>query len=322
MRARTDVNRYWFWLLSDANRWLIVGVLAVGVFLAFVLFGLLKSVPLRTTMASGDMVETLFAGMIGAIITGTTLVVTINQLVLSQEIGSLGNQRSRMDSTLDVRRSTDDLFGETTPAEPAAYLDALIATTERRADKLREALDGSDQQSLREHVDAYVSDLQENADTARRRLGDGDFGTFDVLAPALDFNYDRKMTDLHRIAMAESTDLSDEQRAAVDELFTAITLYGVVRDYVKGLYIQWALVKLSRAILYAALVSLVVAGGMIVFVDATTFTGTLFGVEQMLLVVSAAFTLSTLPFLVFMSFILRLATVAKQTLSMGPLVLR
>jgi hypothetical protein len=81
-------------------------------------------------------------------------------------------------------------------------------------------------------------------------------------------------------------------------------------------------VKLSRAILYAAVVALTVAGGMIVFVNPGTFPGAFLGLERMLWVVSAAFALSALPFLLFMSYILRLATIAKQTLSIGPLMLR
>jgi hypothetical protein len=38
-------------------------------------------------------------------------------------------------------------------------------------------------------------------------------------------------------------------------------------------------------------------------------------------VVSAAFAISAFPFLVFASFIFRIATLAKQTLTMGPLTL-
>lgn len=111
LRERTDVNRYYFWLLLGANRWAVAGGLAVLIFLAFMLWGVLKPVSLHTTMQSSDMVETAFAGLVGAIITGTTLVVTINQLVLSQEIGSLGSQRSRVDTTRDFRQNTDDLLG-------------------------------------------------------------------------------------------------------------------------------------------------------------------------------------------------------------------
>ncbi|WP_226007365.1 hypothetical protein [Natrinema salinisoli] len=321
LRERTDVNKYWFWLLLDANRWVVAVGLAFLIFLVFMIWGVMKPVSLRSAMHSSDMVETVFAGLVGAIITGTTLVVTINQLVLSQEIGSLGNQRSRMDVTMDFRQNTDSLLGMTTPGDPAAYLHALIETSEQRAKTLRDTLSETENQEVYEKVDEYVTDLLENADNARNHLEDTDFGTFGVLSPALDYNYDRKMHDVRRLGMAYEDSLTDEERSAFRNLLEALTMYGVVREYVKDLYIQWALVKLSRAILYAAVIALTVAGGMVVFVDPTSFPGTFLGIESILWVVSAAFAISALPFLLFTSYILRLATLAKQTLSMGPLML-
>lgn len=319
LRERADVNEYWFWLLVGANRWALAGGLAIAIFLAFMLAGVLKPVSLQATMESRDIVESLFAGLVGAIITGTTLVVTINQLVLSQEIGSLGSQRSRMDTTLDVRGKTDELLETSSPSEPAAYLDALIETNETRAKNLRETMSGTENQRLQEQIGVYVDDLLENADHARRHLDNADFGTFNVMSPALDYNYDKKLNDLRRLGERYGDDLTSKERDAVRDMLEALTMYGVLREYNKDLYIQWSLVKLSRAILYAAVVALTVAGGMVIFVGPETFTNTFLGIETVLWVVSTAFALSTLPFLLFMSYILRLATITKQTLSIGPL---
>jgi len=321
LRERTEINEYWFWLLLGANRWAVAGGLALLVFVAFMTWGVVKPVSLHATMQASDMVETVFAGLVSAIITGTTLVVTINQLVLSQEIGSLGSQRSRMDVTMDFRQNTDSLLGTTTPGTPAAYLDALIETSEQRAKTLRNTFSETENRALYEKVDEYVTDLVENADHARDHLENTDFGTFDVLSPALDYNYDEKIHDIRRLGVEHEDSLTDEERAAFRELLEALTMYGPVREYIKDLYIQWALVKLSRAILYAAVIALTVAGGMVVFVDATTVTGTFLGIETVLWLVSAAFAISALPFLLFTAYILRLATLAKQTLSMGPLML-
>ncbi|WP_224337785.1 hypothetical protein [Haloprofundus halobius] len=321
LRRRTDLNRYLFWLLLSANRWIIVGGLALLVFGSFMLFGLLKPVLLQSMMETSDMVETVFSGLVGAIITSTTLVVSINQLVLSQEIGSLGTQRARMDTTMDFYQNTDELFGEITPADPAVFLRKLIETSEQRANALREAVADSDNDELRTTVETYVEDLKGNADTAYDELEGADFGTFAVISPALDFNYARKMYDIRQLGERFRDDLTDAQRTAFREMLEAVTMFGPVREYVKVLYIQWALVKLSRAILYASIPALIVAGGMVVFVDPTTFGGTLLGLETMLWAVSIAFALSVTPFLVFTAYVLRLATVAKQTLTVGPLIL-
>ena len=158
-------------------------------------------------------------------------------------------------------------------------------------------------------------------DTALDELDGADFGTFAVVSPALNFNYAQKIHDIRRLGEEHEDDLSTEERTAFREMLEAVTMFGPVREYVKVLYIQWALVKLSRAILYAAIPALVVSGGMVVFVDPSTFSGTLLGLETMLWAVSIAFTISVTPFLVFMSYVLRIATLAKQTLTVGPLVL-
>ncbi|WP_049972653.1 hypothetical protein [Haladaptatus cibarius] len=321
LRERTDVNKYLFWMLLSANRWFIVGGLAAVVFIAFVSFGILKPVSLQATMETSDMVETVFSGLVGAIITSTTLVVSINQLVLSQEIGSLGTQRSRMDVTMDFYQNTDELLGTTKPADPAALLYALIETSAQRAHTLRETISENENTDLRANIFAYVEDLEENAETAKEELDGADFGSFTVVSPALDFNYARKMHDIRRLGQQYREDLNQEEYGAVREMLEAVTMFGPVREYIKVLYLQWALVKLSRAILYASIPALIIAGGIVVFVDPTTFPGTFLGVNNILWVVSAGFTIAISPFLVFIAYVLRLATLAKQTLTVGPLVL-
>jgi hypothetical protein len=321
LRERTEVRDRLFWVLLEANRWAVVGGLALVVFGAFMLFGFFKPLLLTSLMETSDMVETVFSGLLGAIITSTTLVVSINQLVLSQEIGSLGTQRSRMDTTMDFYQNTDDLLETTTPSDPPVFLTRLIETCEERAHALREAVAGNENDDLRDRVNEYVDDLEANADTALDELDGADFGTFAVVSPALNFNYAQKIHDIRRLGEEHEDDLSTEERTAFREMLEAVTMFGPVREYVKVLYIQWALVKLSRAILYAAIPALVVSGGMVVFVDPSTFSGTLLGLETMLWAVSIAFTISVTPFLVFMSYVLRIATLAKQTLTVGPLVL-
>ncbi len=46
-----------------------------------------------TLLTRGDPVETLFQALITGTITAVTLVLTLNQLVLSQELGAVGDLR-------------------------------------------------------------------------------------------------------------------------------------------------------------------------------------------------------------------------------------
>lgn len=63
-------------------------------------------VTLRRIIEDHDGLEFLFSAFIGAIITGTSIVVTINQLVLSQELGAVGDQRERMQESMEFARTS------------------------------------------------------------------------------------------------------------------------------------------------------------------------------------------------------------------------
>lgn len=199
MRERAGESRVKFWILLRGNRWLLAGLMTLGVFVVFMLFGTFEFPTLRTTMETTDPVDTVFQALVGAIITGTTLVVSINQLVLSQEIDSLGEQRARMDTAMDFRHNTDELFGSVSPSKPAAFLRELVETSKQRANAMKTAVAENDNDELRDRVETYVDDLTENAETASNELEEATFGTFDVLAAALDYNYARKIHDLRRL---------------------------------------------------------------------------------------------------------------------------
>ena len=321
LRRRLGVNRVAFWVLLTGSRWVIAGGLALLVFGLFVVGSTVKQAPLRPLMESSNMVTITFSGLVGATITSATLVVSINQLVLSQEIGSLGTIRNRMDVGTDFRQNTDELLGETTPTDPATYLDRLIETTEHRARALRDAVAGSNDPDLREKIDVYVDDLLGNASKTREDLADSEFGSLEVVAPAIDYDYNRKMHDVRRFKHQYWESLTPEQIERLDALLTALTMYGTARAYLNGLYIQWSLIKLSRAIIYTAVAALLVSAAVALFVDASTLTGSLFGIDTMVWLVSGAFTVAVLPFFVFAAYILRLGTLTKQTLTVEPLLL-
>ena len=81
------------------------------------------------------------------------------------------------------------------------------------------------------------------------------------------------------------------------------------------------MIKLSRAIIYTAVAALLVSAAVVLFVDANTLTGSLFGIDTMVWLVSGALTVAVLPFFVFAAYILRLGTLTKQTLTVEPLLL-
>jgi hypothetical protein len=161
-----------------------------------------------------------------------------------------------------------------------------------------------------------------NSETVREQLDDARFGTFDVLFAALNYNYGWKIYQVERIAHAHEEDLGEPENDLLDELKTALSLFGPAREHVKTLYFEWALVSLSQMILYVAIPALVVAGVMLTVVEGVTLPGTTFGVEHMTVLIGAAFTVTLVPFLLFTSYVLRIVTIAKRTLAIEPLILR
>jgi hypothetical protein len=318
MQERIDAGRLRFRVLVAGDRVALVGVLFVGIVAALILAGILlpRSAVLFT---SGDPVETVFQAFIGATITGVTLVVTLNQLVLSQEFGAVGDQQDRLDAAVDFREDVDSVLDTPiSPLEPSAFLRALIDATGDHARALRENVDDD----LRDRVRKVTDDIETNAQSVSDALKGANFGTFAVMSAALDYDYSRKLYSARRLRAEDADTLSAAGTASLDGLIETLELYGPAREHFKTLYIQWELTGLSRVILAASLPSLVVSVAMVLFYDPAAVAGSVAGVPLSLLVACASVGVALIPFLVLLSYVLRIATVTQRTLSIGPFTLR
>ncbi|MFB6127562.1 MAG: hypothetical protein ABEJ79_09770 [Halolamina sp.] len=318
--ARTDgqtpVRR---WLLLDGNRWAVAGLLASCVFAFLVGVGTLDPSPLRAVMTGSDPIETTFEGLVTGIITGVTLVVTIDQLVLSKQLGSLADHRGRLDNELEFRRDVERLLGDVSPAEPARFLHALLAETDARAAALREAVDDDD---AGRRVEAFTVEHDANADTVADRLTGARYLEFSALRAALDYNYAYRVHQARRLEREHGDDLPTEASDALSVFVEALTFFGPAREHVRGLYFQNELVRLSRVVLSAAVPALAVTLGVLLFLDAGDVTGATLGVSHLLVLVSAAATLAVTPFLLLVSYVLRIVTITQRTLTTGLFILR
>lgn len=319
MRGRVKESRYKIWILTRLNRWIFTIGISVLVFLSLLLLSQLGPVRLRTTIGTADALWWIFSPLITAIITAVALVVTFNQLVLSQELGALGDQRERMEAAMDFRTEVESWIDKSVaPPEPSAFLAALIEALQKRANDLNETGVNLDNTSL----ESFAQDLQTDADRVRSALLDAQFGTFDVVFAALNFNYSWKIYEGRRL-LAESNDNRSEFPAqTLDEIITLLEFYGPAREHFKTLYFQWELVNLSRVMLFVSVPALLTAFGMLMFVDATVLQTEFLGIDRLTWLMCLAITVALLPFFVLFSYVLRIATVTQRTLAMGPFVLR
>ncbi|WP_259516934.1 hypothetical protein [Halanaeroarchaeum sp. HSR-CO] len=322
LRERAQQSKLKLWLLMEADRAVVTGLLMGVVFVVLVLTGYLYPSSVAAIQSS-DSTDTLFQGLLTGTITSVTLVVTLNQLVLSQELGAVGDQRERMEGAKQFRSDVADAIGApVSPARPAQFLRALVQVSGEKAETLKAGRSDRADASLESSIEDLTGSLIANAAQVSTGLDEARFGSFDVISSALNFNYSWKLFTAERIRERHRQSLNETRLDALDELIEVLGLFGPAREHFKTLYFQWDLINLSRRILAAAVPALLVSSGMIIFFSDTAYSFSVVGVETLVLVISTAATVSLLPFLVLLAYIMRIATVAKHTLSIGPFILR
>lgn len=308
------------WFLMHANRMTVAGLLTISSFVPLMILGVLD-LSLRPVLQTTDTIETLFQTLIGVLITGMTLVVSINQLVLSQEFGSLGRQRERMDKSMQFRQDSEREFQWTGPPEPDRFLKTLANTTLDRAEALRTAVEETDDQTLQNRVEMFVDRITTNTERVTDELENANFGEFTVMQAALGFNYSWKIYVLRRMYWEHQESLSDDEQAAFDDVVDVLELFGPAEAFFKAHYLQWELVNLSRRILFTGVPALITAVAAALYLKPSLVSGSLFGVPLIVVLINIGVTFALLPFFVFTAYVFRIATIAKEGGAIGPFVL-
>ncbi|MFB6112610.1 MAG: hypothetical protein ABEJ58_00745 [Halodesulfurarchaeum sp.] len=322
MRERAQENRFTLWFLLEADRWIVTGILLVIVFFTLLAVGYLYPTA-ESAIRTSDSVDTLFSGFLTATITVVTLVITLNQLVLSQELGAVGDQRERMEGAMTFREDVASVVeSSVSPARPAQFLRALVQVSGERARDLREAIPETAEDELQSEVEILTESVIENAEKVSTGLDDATFGRFDVMSSALNFNYSWKIFTGRRIREEYRDALDEEGMESLESLIEVLQFFGPAREHFKTLFFQWDLIDLSRRMVATAIPALLVSGSMVIFFNDATFHLVLFDVEMMVFVIAAAATASVVPFLILLAYVVRIATVTKRTLSIGPFILR
>ena len=307
-------------LLLEFDRLLLATLLSVVTFLLLVGTFIIGPASVEETIESGNALWEVFSPLIAATITAVAVVTTFNQLVLSQELGTLGDQRDRMDGAMRFRSEIAPwLSSAVVPREPATFLQCIMDSIVREAEQI-EMDNTAEYRDVERHL-ASVKRIKHEATSVKDQLDDAQFGTFAVIFTSMQFDYTRAIHDIEELEVALN-DSDGQAQKSTTGLLTLLETYGPVREHFKTLYFQWELVNLSRGMLYGSLPALVIATGIMLSVTPATVTGSLFGMSQLSLLLAAGITLVLVPFLLLISYVLRIATVAQRTLAIGPFELR
>ncbi|WP_122088836.1 hypothetical protein [Halalkalicoccus subterraneus] len=301
------------WVLLDANRFLIAaGILAVS--------GIVLAVLTATDViafTNENSINRLANGMVAGTFSVVTIVITINQLILSRQFAAASQLRERLDGVMELR---EDIARKAdvhaSPAEPTALLEVVMSAVEDRAIRLGETV-AEDNERERE-ISEYARTVAETAGEARDRLDDADFGTFRAVSLTIDYDDSQQIYAGRYLQNEHAEGIDEESDEALTDLIETLQLFNVARSHFKTTYMERELSRLSRLITYLGIPAVLAA----------LSTGLLYGesggltispeIAPQVIIPLILVVLS--PLALLSAFVLRSATVTRRTASIGPMV--
>ncbi|WP_267639747.1 hypothetical protein [Haloarchaeobius amylolyticus] len=300
-------------VLLEADRRLVAGafvLLVFGLVLALGVLGIIGT-------AKGSAVIPVFGATITGVFTIVSVVLSINQLVLSRVLGSPGEIAEKMDGSIDFRERIEDRSDVSAPpTDPAEFTRLVVDTLQDRAENLESGIAESDDEDVDDAVTEFASDIEDYADGVDEKLDERGAETFDVLSAVMMDNYSQNMRSARHLREAHADALSESARSTLEDVRGLLRAVGVTRQYLKTLYVHQELARLSRLLLYVGAPSLL-AMALVVLAYALS-TGPPVAGTALLVVVAAALALGFAPFAVLFAYVLRIATIARLSASIGP----
>lgn len=303
------------WLVLTGNRLLLAGLLTsafgVGV-LALMLSG---AVSVRNTMRMMYLFQVLVAGNL----TLLTIVLSINQLVLSREFNTPGELRDQIRNVLTYRDSVEETADRSTmPVTPSNFLFALLDGMQSTARRLGEDARAEERSRVADEVDTLCSELTADVDRIEDVSPNSESRIFNALVDSLETNYSHQLNEAHRIQTVYADELSSTVSDELDELIQSLEQVDIARQYFKSIYMQSELARLSRVLLYVG-VPAATSSLLLLFIYAGA-PGTPVTIDNLELFVPVVVVLGFSPLAVLSAYVLRIAVVAQRTVAITPFV--
>ena len=300
------------WVLLDGHRGVIATLTAVVLFLFMTAVGLSRFSPFDTLMPSFYV----YGGLISGNLTLITVVVSINQLLLSQELRTPDQLQSRIDGIVDYRQDVEDAAGRVAPVEPRGFLRLTLENARQRSQQLYGLSLNEPGPDLTDEFDEVATNVTRKVDRVDELLQEGNPSTFDVLSATLTTNYAREINALRRIEFRRGDRLPSEMNDWIRELCHDLQRIDIARQYFKTIYLQQELAAVSRILFYVGLPAVIVVGTTLFLF--TGAAGPAVPSSVVPILVPATLTIGLLPLVVLFAFILRIGTVARRTAAIIP----
>lgn len=301
----------WFVLVGDR---LILAGLLTFIFALGVL-----SVEIAGIVAVRDTTEMLylFQALVGGNLTLVTIVLSINQLVLSREFRTPGELHDQIENVIAFRNHVKEATGTSTaPVNPSDFLSTLLTSMQDKSHRLKEVSQQEEHSSLTADAETLASTLSSHTDEIISVLDTSQNGIFSTLAVTLETNYSEQLNEAYRIQTVHENELTPAMQDTLDDLTDTLKQVDIARQYFKSIYMQSELARLSRILLYVGTPAIGSALLMLFIYTGATNPPVAAGYLEVLAptVVILGFT----PLAVLFSFLLRVAMVAQRTVAITP----
>ncbi|AHF98629.1 hypothetical protein HALLA_06960 [Halostagnicola larsenii XH-48] len=305
------------WVVLDGNRYVLSAVFSTVVFLSCAAIGFAGYVPVTDSEAA----TTLVAAIVGGTLPFITIVLAINQLVLSQELGWPGDLRERFDAMVSFRREVETVTETTvSPAAPADFLQLIVASVVDHAETLESTADTIDDPELAALLERFADAVTAEGEIVTDALETANFGTFDALSSILGHFNGAHLYAARTIREEHGSDLPETGADALEILVELLGYLAVARQSFKTLYMQYELAHLSKLLLVVGFPTLL--GGGIFLMTYGSIVDAVGNSAVLVIVVSTVVTVVFLPFIVLLVYTFRIASIASRTADFGPFVPR
>lgn len=306
--VRRAIHRVREWVLLDANRFLVAGLLLVAVFAVVSI----PAVTRRLAPWSSTSMFYVFSGYLTGNLTLITVVLSINQLVLSRELRTPRAMTEEITGAVEFRDAVErETEAHVTPEDLTHFLHLLLSSFRDEVRAFATSVESVADESIRREGDAFATALGDKVDELDEPLTESDIDLFTALSTILAHDLAAEFSRADWLADSHAETLDEDALTALAAVQTHVRQFETARQYVKTIYIQVELARLSRQLLYVGFVTEVLA-------VAALAVGSGPGPLPSGVLYRCLITVGFAPISLLFAYVLRVATVAQRTAAFVP----
>ncbi len=312
------LKKGYLWFLVFGNREVLTLLLLLLIFAVTMAVGSVPGVA-NQMLYTENLPGTALLYLLTGTITLVTVVLSINQLVLSHQLGSVEEQETAIRSLLSHRAAVSEHTDSAlTPEQPTAFLSLLLSAILGLVQDTSALLgDASIPEDHREQLQAFLDTVKNDFREAEDGLSDTTFQDvllISVLEKVNATSHLRRIRDHQRTA--EALPMNEEN--ALDDLEKSLELFVISAEYFKIAYLQTQFIRFSRSLLLISIPALIITFFTSTLIAPGLTAGTTAGADNLLWITAAALAIAVSPFALLISYMARLMTLSRTTVFSGP----